>query len=192
MGYANDEFKGRSLSTFPILSRHACEILREPYHHVYRGAFIDYHLMDIFKRLKKAGYNRLCYLPDVVFEHLHYRTGKGSIDETYTARGRFDDDMLFVALAPVRAASVVLLVNKIKGAPAHLESLPPYQAIGKPANLLWAIILFTRIFLMDHGLPMGWRIFLWWWFSARYLASRVLNMQAAGMSDRRNVLRSGP
>ena len=24
-----------------------------------------------------------------------------------------------------------------------------------------------------HGWP-GWRLFMWWWFSARYMASRVL------------------
>jgi glycosyltransferase involved in cell wall biosynthesis len=174
LAYGNDEFKRRSLCTFPILSRRACQALQEPYHHAYRGAFIDYHLMDIFKRLQQAGYDRIFYLPDVVFEHLHFRAGKASMDETYAARGRFDDDMLFVGLAQVRAASLILLVNTIKGAPAHSERLPAYQPIGKPASLWQAITLFTRIFLLDGGLPPGWRLFMWWWFSARYMASRVL------------------
>lgn len=175
LAYGNDEFKRRSLCTFPILSRHACQVLQEPYHHAYRGAFIDYHLMDIFKRLQQAGYDRIFYLPDVVFEHLHYRTGKASIDETYTARGRFDDDMLFVGLARVRAASLQLLVDTITGAPAPAPRLPAYQPISKPASLWRAITLFTRIFLLDRGLPRGWRLFMWWWFAARYMASRVLS-----------------
>jgi hypothetical protein len=174
LAYGNDEFKRASLCTFPILSRRACQVLQEPYHHAYRGAFIDYHLMDIFQRLKRAGYDRIFYLPEVVFEHLHYRTGKAKYDETYAARGRFDDDMLFVGLAQVRAASLRLLVDTIKGAPAEPAGLPAYQPIGKPASLWRAITLFTRIFLMDGALPPGWRLFMWWWFSARYMASRVL------------------
>lgn len=36
---------------------------------------------------------------DVVFEHLHYRTGKAACDETYKRRGRFEDDPTFIAMA---------------------------------------------------------------------------------------------
>lgn len=52
LAYGNDLFKKGDLCTFPILSRQCCELLQQPYHTAYRGAFIDYHLMDIFKRLE--------------------------------------------------------------------------------------------------------------------------------------------
>lgn len=174
LAYCNDLFKKGSLCTFPILSRKTCEILREPYHRVYRGAFIDYHLMDIFKRLEHSGHDRIFYLEDVVFEHLHYRTGKSLIDATYKARGRFDDDMLFVSLAQVREASLTMLIDAINDSKVVQISLPAYQPLQKPSNLVSALFLFTRIFLYDRSLPFRWRFFMWWWFSARYLASLIL------------------
>jgi hypothetical protein len=173
LAYGNDGFKKSRLSTFPILSRRTCEVLQEPYHPAYQGAFIDYHLMDIFKRLKRAGHDRIIYLPDLVFEHLHYRTGKAEKDETYAARGRFDDDMLFVGLASVRAASLKLLADAIAGQKRHPLQLPAYQPVGRPHNFWDAFCLFTRTFLLDKQLPADWRFFMWWWFSARYIASRV-------------------
>ncbi|HXF67613.1 MAG TPA: ATP-binding cassette domain-containing protein, partial [Burkholderiales bacterium] len=92
LAYPNDLFKGRGLCAFPVLSRRTCELLGEPFPHVYRGAFIDYHLLDIFKRLEALGHARLIYLEDVIFEHMHYRTGKGEYDDVYRARARFADD----------------------------------------------------------------------------------------------------
>lgn len=170
LAYGDDQFKGQRLSTFPILSRRTCDILQEPYHRAYRGAFIDYHLMDIFKRLEQSGRKRIFYLPDVVFEHLHYRAGKAEIDETYTARGRFEDDMLFVGLANVRAASQKLLMNAIDGETDTGARLPVYEPIGRPKTLFHAFYLFSRIFLFERELPLQWRFFMWWWFTARYLA----------------------
>ena len=98
LAYSNDLNKKRSLCTFPILSRRTCELLVEPYPAAYQGAFIDVHLFDIFKRLRHAGFGRTQYLDDVVFEHLHYRTGKADCDETYMRRGRFEDDPTFIAM----------------------------------------------------------------------------------------------
>lgn len=174
LAYGNDLFKKGNLCTFPILSRRTCEVLKEPYHHAYRGAFIDYHLMDIFKRLEHAGYPRIFYLEDVVFEHLHYRTGKAEKDATYTARGRFDDDMIFASLIPTRAASVPLLIAAINGEETGARALPVYEPVPKPGNSWLAFRLFTGKFLRDPMLPWGWKFFLWWWFGARYLTSRVL------------------
>ena len=174
LAYGNDLFKKGNLCTFPILSRKTCQALKEPYHRAYRGAFIDYHLMDIFKRLQHAGHNRIVYLEDVVFEHLHYRTGKAPIDATYTSRGRFDDDMLFVGLAGVRAASLPLLLNAIRGTDCSEEVLLPFAPIEKPSSLWQAARMFTRVFLRDAALPLTWRFFMWWWFGARYVASRIL------------------
>lgn len=173
LAYANDLLKKDRLSTFPILSRRTCELLAEPYPSSYRGAFIDYHLMDIFKRLEKCGWNRLNYLPDVVFEHLHYRTGKAKNDDTYRARGRFADDMLFVGLAPMRAAACHRLAVAIRD-DSVAEVSPGFLPAETRLNPWRAFRLFIRTFLMDRSLPFGWRFRLWWWFCARYLASLVL------------------
>jgi hypothetical protein len=178
LAYGDDQFKGRKLCTFPILSRRTCEVLLQPFHPAYRGAFIDYHLMDIFKRLEHSGAQRIFYLPAIIVEHLHYRTGKAAIDETYAARGRFDDDMLFAGLATVRAASLTLLANAIAGG-ATAQSLPAFRPIARPSSPFQAAWLFARIFLLDHELPKAWRGFLWWWFTARYLASLVVGKSEA-------------
>lgn len=175
LAYGNDLFKKGDLCTFPILSRQCCELLQQPYHTAYRGAFIDYHLMDIFKRLEKSGFNRIFYLDDVVFEHLHYRTGKAQIDETYKARGRFDDDMLFISLKDVREASYVILFNAINKSASKLANLPEAAILDKPSNLFKAFYSYSKIFLLDSQLPFKWRFFMWWWFGARYVASKILN-----------------
>jgi hypothetical protein len=178
LAYGDDMFKSERLCTFPILSRRGCEILQEPYHHAYRGAFIDYHLMDIFKRLEHSGHKRIFYLPEIVFEHLHYRTGKSEVDETYTARGRFEDDMLFVGLAPVRAASERLLIDAITGKSGAGDRLPVFTPVRRPKTIFHAAWLFARVFLADRALPAQWRFFMWWWFTARYLASSMLKQPA--------------
>lgn len=174
LAYGNDLFKKADLCTFPILSRQCCELLQQPYHTAYRGAFIDYHLMDIFKRLEKSGFNRIFYLDDVVFEHLHYRTGKADIDETYKARGRFDDDMLFISLKVVREASYVILFNAINKKSFKSAQLPKATILDKPSNLFEAFYLVSKIFLFDSQQPFKWRFFMWWWFGARFLASKFL------------------
>ena len=66
LAYGNDLLKKGDLCTFPILSRHTCDLLIEPYPPEYRGAFIDVHLFDIFKRVKHAGFDRIIYREDVV------------------------------------------------------------------------------------------------------------------------------
>jgi hypothetical protein len=173
LAYGNDLFKKGSLCTFPILSRRTCEVLQEPFPRAYGGAFIDYHLMDVFKRLEHAGYPRIFYLEDVIFEHLHYRTGKAEKDATYTLRGRFDDDMVFFGMIPARAAALSPLIAAIRGTKDDSGPLPACEAVT-PANAWQAIRLFSARLLSDPMLPLKWRIFLWWWFSARYVASRVL------------------
>jgi hypothetical protein len=174
LAYANDLFKKRNVCTFPILSRRTCELLVEPYPLAYRGAFIDYHLFDIFKRLQRAGFDRIRYLNDVIFEHLHYRTGKAPFDETYGARGRFADDPTFLALIESRRASAAYLLRVLRG-----ERPPPYSpAIGgtevSPGGVFNALAYFSKWLLLDRGLPLRWRSYLWVWFIGRYLAAKGL------------------
>lgn len=170
LAYCNDLFKNRGWCTFPILSRRACELLVDPYPVVYRGAFIDTHLVDIFKRIEHAGAHRTRYLKDVVFEHLHYRVGKADFDETYRKRGRFLDDQTFVALSSSRRECARRLLAAIEGH-ADTTGPPPVGSSNAPSGLPSALILFCRTFLLDAGLPMKWRVFLWYWFVGRYLAA---------------------
>ena len=143
LAYGNDLFKGAKLCTFPILSRHTCDLLGEPYPVAYPRAFIDYHLFDIFKRLQRAGHDRIRYLEDVIFENIHYRTGKVAVDETYTKRGRFDDDSTFMALIQTRQYEAI----------RYEEVIPP--------NPILALTMYTSRLLFDGELPWCWRSWLW-------------------------------
>ena len=165
LAYPNDLFKGRGLSAFPILARDTCLALGEPFPRTYRGAFIDYHLLDIFKRLQHHGHSRLIYLEDVVFEHMHYRTGKGDYDRTYGARGRFGDDNTFLRLRDERSAAAGKLAGAIEGAPR------PPAAAPAGAGLL-------RASLLDRELPLSWRLRLYLWFVARFAVASVLHRLA--------------
>ncbi len=174
MAYPNDLFKGRGLSAFPILSRKACEMLGEAFPRAYRGAFIDYHLLDIFKRLERRGHARLIYLEEVVFEHMHYRTGKGDFDEVYGGRGRFHDDETFLRLRGERSAAALKLLALIEGhSPARLAAPP--AAYGPTEGKLLPVTL------LDRELPISWRLRLFLWFIARKLAHRVLDRRRANV-----------
>jgi glycosyltransferase involved in cell wall biosynthesis len=170
LAYPNDLYKGRRAAVFPVLSRRTCEALVDPYPREYRGAMIDYHLLDIFKRLQKRGVDRIRYLNDVVFEHLHYRTGKAPADETYRRRRRWDDDRTFLALRGARQLGADRLAATIEGRP-----LPPYVTArvdaAAPRTLPAAVGSFARGFLGDRALPLRWRLFLFTWYCGRYLAA---------------------
>ena len=173
LAYGNDLFKNGSLCVFPILSRRTCDLLVEPYPKEYQGAFIDYHLFDIFKRLQHLGFDRIHYMDDVVFEHLHYRTGKAPFDETYAKRDRFADDSTFLALINSRKKSADRLLRILRGDESQALYSPERSAIGKiPETLLQAIATFTRDLLFDRGLPLRWRSYLWVWFIGRYMTGR--------------------
>lgn len=174
LAYCNDLFKKGNLCTFPILSRRTCELLVEPYPKEYQGAFIDYHLFDIFKRLQHAGFDRIRYLDDVVFEHLHYRTGKAPFDETYGNRGRFADDTAFLALIESRRESASYLLRVLRGNTQAKYVPNPRAKKPSPSSLFGAIASFSRDLLMDRDLPLCWRTYLWAWFIGRYMAGRGL------------------
>jgi hypothetical protein len=171
LGYANDLFKGAKLSAFPILSRETCRMLEQPYPPIYKGAFIDVHLMDIFRRLQKRGYPRIAYAEDIVFEHLHYRKNPDAFDATYAGRIRFGDDLTFMALIDIRRAEADRLSAGISGA-GWTGPLPAPPTI-EPTSLVGIIALCIRKFLFDHDLPLGWRSHLCVWMIGRYYFSRL-------------------
>lgn len=173
LAYGNDLLKGGKLCTFPILSRRTCELLGDPYPLEYEGAFIDYHLFDVFKRLEKAGYSRIFYLKDLIFEHLHYRTGKAAKDATYVRRGRFADDPIFVALKGRRERAAEHLRDCIVGKECGERLVGDRAVIDPlPGSLFRATSLFMRTFLLDGDLPWRWRVYLSVWFLGRYMAAR--------------------
>ena len=172
MAYPNDLFKGRGLSAFPILSRRVCEMLGEAFPRAYRGAFIDYHLLDIFKRLERRGHARLIYLEEVVFEHMHYRTGKGDFDDVYGGRGRFLDDETFLQLRGERSLAAVKLLAAIDGS-APTGAVASTVAVGPARGKLLPVTL------LDPELPMSWRLRLYFWFIARFAAALIFRRTPA-------------
>jgi hypothetical protein len=171
LGYGNDLFKGRRISTFPILSRRTCDVLVTPFPSQYRGSLIDYHLFDTFKRLQKMGHDRIRYLEHVIFEHLHYRTGKTPFDATYAHRQRFADDGTFAGLRNQRQVSAGRLAAAIDG--KVFQSLPEQPAGYEPPKTIRRVLSgYARTFLGDSGLPWAWRLFLFAWYCGRHLAAR--------------------
>jgi len=171
LAYGNDLNKGKKLCTFPILSRRTCNLLVEPYPVAYAGAFIDLHLLDVFKRVRHGGFDRIRYLDDLVVEHLHFRTGKAQADATYLRRKRFSDDSSFIAMKGARSAGAHRLLNVLRGQ-AEGDYVRKVFDKSEPATMLIALLHLSRQFLADGELPLGWRVFLWYRFIGRYLAMR--------------------
>jgi hypothetical protein len=172
LAYPNDLFKKSKFCTFPIMSRRTCELLIEPYPVAYQRFFIDPHLFDIFKRLQHTGYDRVFYCDDLIFEHLHYRTGKAPYDETYGygRKGRFADDPTFINLTGMRSAAANRLACAI-GAKSITCEVHKTDKNEMPDGVASAVFFFSRKFLLDKELPYRWRIFLWYYFIGRYLAA---------------------
>ena len=172
VGYGNDLFKGPKLCTFPILSRKTCDLLVEPYPAIYKGAFIDVHLMDIFRRLEHRGYARICYAADIVFEHVHHQNNPGALDATYSGRLRFADDLTFISLVGARPLEADRLAAHISGGTPSAVPYPRPISIGPP-GIIGIVPLCARKFLMDYDLPLSWRIHLFFWMLARHYFSKL-------------------
>lgn len=188
LAYPNDLFKGRRLCTFPIVSRRVCELLGEPFPRQYQGAFTDYHLLDIFRRLQHRGVDRIRYLPDVIFEHMHYRTGKGRFDDTYRRRSRFGDDAVFIGLREARSRAADGLMNAVAGRSA-VPTVPNRMPSNctSPTNPFAGAFLFLKVFLLDTELPWRWRSFLFFWFWARLIASKCFHLVPSGTTEGKQV-----
>lgn len=113
--YGNDLDQGERVSTFPILSRKACEIMGGICPEGYKNLHIESHLFDIFNHLKHIGHKRIVYLNDVIFEHLHYVLGKSAHDKTYVKKDTDFDDRLFISLADERRYTAMRLAKYIEG-----------------------------------------------------------------------------
>jgi hypothetical protein len=172
LAYPNDLHSGEMLCSTPILSRDTCEVLTHPFPEVYQGGFIDYHLMDIFKRLQVLGKDRIVYLGDVVIEHLHYQYGKSEFDATYEQRGPLNvGDEVFISLRHYRRDSSKRLLAHIQEKPLPaLPSIPSTTPL--PTGNVFAVADFTGKFLFDASLPLSWRAYLFEVLSRRYLLKK--------------------
>lgn len=170
LAYANDLHMGKRMCTFPICTKKACEIMIKPYPEEYRTGFIDWHLFDIFKRLRSRGHDRIFYLEQVIFEHRHYMAGKAEIDATYRVKDYYADDWTFASLRNLRQQMAERLEASILGKP--LPTLPEVSAMAScPKGLLGVLSRYVRVFLGDVSLPVDERIRLFIWLTGRYLRS---------------------
>lgn len=74
--WGNDLFRRERFPSHPFLSRRFCTIAGGPCPPEYVHDYIDTHLFDLFRILKRAGHDRMVYLPAVVFEHCCRDAGK--------------------------------------------------------------------------------------------------------------------
>ena len=177
LAYPNDLYMKEKLSVAPILSRRTCELLGDPFPEPYPGGLIDYHIFDIFVRLKRLGFDRFCFINDLVIEHLHYRFGKSEYDKTYANRGYFDvGDEVFVELREVRQDAAQCLASAIKQKPlSPISSIPPIP--DPPQGIGSAFMEYAKAFLLDAGLPLKWRLGMFKLFFNRYLAKRYKKIE---------------
>lgn len=115
MAYGNDLIQGRNMSTAPILGRAACELLGGPCPAEYPSEFIDTHILDQFTKLRYWGFDRIVYLDQVIFEHMHFVVGKADFDATYANRPKtMDCRELFFSLDPLRVELARKIVARLK------------------------------------------------------------------------------
>lgn len=92
--YPNDNYKRHKLGVFPIISRFMFDQF-DVLPVIYKGSFIDTHLHEIFRFLKRMGHDRIIYKDKIIFKHNHFRVSNSGFDETYKNRKRFADDLTF-------------------------------------------------------------------------------------------------
>jgi hypothetical protein len=111
--WGNDLFHGASFPTHPILSRTACEILGGICPGQYHRDYIDTHLYDVFAQLRELGHDRLHYLAEVVFEHVHVDCGKAGPAVASAKRHASYDESTFISWAEERSAMARRLARYI-------------------------------------------------------------------------------
>lgn len=114
--YGNDMDQGEKVPTFPMLSSAACEVMGGVCPAHYRNIHIESHLIDVFRQLKALGHDRIVYLDDVIFEHMHYLVGKAPCDNIYAKKNVDADHQLFIELDEERRYMAKRLAGYIEAA----------------------------------------------------------------------------
>lgn len=118
--HVNDRLFEEKLCTFPFLTRTFCEKASGICPGGYRRYRIDDHIYNIFNLLSVLGYNRVLYLPDVVFEHENYvRSATGMVEYRPDETIHKIDTELFDSLLGERKALAVEFARLID---AHRNS----------------------------------------------------------------------
>lgn len=99
--YGNDLHQGPRLPTFPVMPRTTCELLGEVCQADYARNYIDAHLLDVFRQLRRRGHDRIRYLPGVIFEHMHAEAGKAAPARRGDDRAA-EDELIYVTWAQER------------------------------------------------------------------------------------------
>jgi len=171
LAFPNDLYKKKRNAAFPIISKKTASCLVRPFPVEYSGGFIDTHLFEIFNRLKVLGFNRIIYLEEIKFEHLHFRTGKSEIDNIYMKRDRFLGDSEFHSLAKLRKKQTQLLHHKITKSKEYLEPIEKGSIQIKNFNSIDIILLYFK----DTGLTFNWKIRKITYFLARLFYKKTFN-----------------
>lgn len=132
--YGNDLDQGEAVPTFPIVSRRVCELLGEICPSGYRHLHIESHLLDIFRQLSRLGHKRICYMEDVIFDHMHYAVGKSALDTTYVKKNQRLDDLLFIALDEERAFAAKILARSIEASDSEHSTEAKTEHPAVPAG----------------------------------------------------------
>ena len=121
--YGNDRDQGRQVPSFPIVSRHACDVAGQLCPREYLNLNIETHLRDVYRELAALGHDRVVYLGHVVFAHLHHSLGRSEPDATSVKRDPAFDSRLFLSLADDRKVRARRLMRAIEG-PRSAERTP--------------------------------------------------------------------
>ena len=128
--YCNDLYYGKRLSPFPILSRTACDLMDNICPAKYKGHCIDSHIFDVFKRLSQLGHKRLIYLPNVIFEHMHYGVTLSSYEGSFFNANRADDQLSYLSFAEERRQIAFKMAQYIESSTKKTsEPAPPLVSI---------------------------------------------------------------
>jgi len=130
--YCNDLYYGKRLSTFPILSRTTCDLMDNICPAKYNSHCIDSHIFDIFKRLSQLGHKRLIYLPNVIFEHMHYGVTLSSYEGNYFNANHADDQLSYLSFAEERQQIAFKMAQ-------YIESSA--KKTSKPSPLLVSLVI---------------------------------------------------
>jgi glycosyltransferase involved in cell wall biosynthesis len=93
--WGNDLHSG--MPVHPYLSRAVCDLMDGVCPEDYDREFIDTHIWDIFRKLKRLGHDRMRYLPDLVLEHIYVHAGKAEADATFEKPRHAADERLYIA-----------------------------------------------------------------------------------------------
>lgn len=158
--YPNDCFKGNKLAVFPIISRTFYDDF-PIFPDNYKGSFIDAHIHETFKLLKKLGSDRINYQKDIIFRHMHYRVTGEQPDKTYTDRVRFGDDKVFLRGVFFRQE----LAKKIREfIETKKESITPFENNIEAGSVMSAILFY----LFSVSAEPGYRLSICMKFMIRF------------------------